>query len=325
MEYWIIILIIILFIIVGFILVYKGYFKIPFKPFSKQGAAEKEDSSEKICKKVEKYARYFVNNDLNTKRISKVDILVSDITQDFGDIAKVNNLETINIKSAKLILDTILHSYIYEKSPNKISREALTDNVKKLKTVIEKNSCFNNDRVEQIISRVKDIIEKGKDEEINEKDKDKDKIKKMTPRDYIRKIKLLELSIEKVHEINKLKDELSKKNVELRECKDALDKSRYNVRDDLALEICERQRRTLQEKVYELRRDIERYQLSPNLTSNELNQLRTRLEDCQRQNAVLDSDLKKARQEHDARETEIRQLSKDLQDCHMIVSALSNA
>jgi len=266
------------------------------------GGKDSTNLSNLLCEKTLKYSKKFINNEINPKKISKINGLFDDITHDMNVKSKTIDMDTLNIKTGKIILNLILNCYIYEKSPNNIIRELINDDIENLKS-ISKETCFNN--INEIIYKAKHVVDLHKSSEIKQE--------LMSSKDAFRKIKLLELS--------DIKDELSKKNIELRECESKLGKEKYN--DTLKWQSCEREKSLLQEKIYDLKRDLEGYRRS-GINDDEKNRLQSRLDECQRQNSNISNDLRLAREEHDRREAEIRKLSQDLEECRMIASALAN-
>lgn len=310
MDYWL--LIVILVVLVALILL-RFRKELVNLLFSSQisGGDEGIDAyaSGILCEKTNKYAENFVNSNVDKEKIPKINALFEDIKQDTNLTAKkVKSMkkEALNIRVSKIILEIILHCFIYEGSPNEISRKSINENVKKLKLAKNSATCFEN--IDKIIEKSEEIIK------FNEKNEQK--VQLLKPDVCFRKLKILEMTRNSC-EINELQDELTRKNILLRE------KAGIDPLDVLKLQNCERDRSYLQEKVYDLRRELENLRISARNSINDVD-LRTRLDDCLRQKTQILNDLQVARVSHDQRESEIRHLEQELRECHEIVSALSN-
>lgn len=313
-------ILIILIIVIALILVY--FFKNPqldflnpefiTKPkFSENlivdGSSEDTELQEKVCEKIKKYIKKFMQSDLTNKKIRKINLLKEDLVSSGN----------IDIKLSKIILEIIPHAYIYDKNPNKISRHVIQVNLKKLKPLLSKKSCFDmlssGEKLTDFNYKVNEILDKNKK---NESESDSKFIM-----DLIFDENFTQLSSK---EIESLKNDLSRKNIEIRECRDEINKSRYsnssssysgylaNSIDALRLQTCEKDKLALQEKIYELKRDLDSAR-SSGVSSVELSNLRNRLEECLQQNTQITNNSR----------AELARLQQDLADCHMIVNALN--
>ena len=321
MNYWILILILI--IIVALVLLYFNkdlLFSLDFSKIS--GGKDSTESldpqtSKIICEKTNKYVYKFLDSKLDEEKLGKINALHDDIKQDTNLTAKkIKSLksEKLNVIISKIILEIILDCYIYDKQANKISRSVIEDNIKKLNLVKKSANCFEN--IEQIVAHAEKIIANNNNFE--------EKNVQISQNECFRKLKILELTKNSC-KIQELQDELTKKNIQLRE------KSKSDPICEIKLHDCESENSILRTKIYDLKRDIENLRLAAVrnplnfVNSTDLNDLRTRLDDCLRQKTQLLNDLQAARTSHDQRESEIRQLEQQLRDCHEIVNALSNA
>lgn len=300
METFILVIIIIIIIALSLAIVYLTL----KEPDSIVGGSE---NSELICGKTNKKLRAFLDADFTSKRITKSEKLLEDIEQTISDLTekkvKSMNLDTLNIKSAKLILDAMLHCHIYENYPNTISKTILNNHVKKLNIILKRSICFETDHVKNLSNKIKNTIKLYAHKEI--------KITATQLPEIFRKYKVLALNPPSLDKnCDTLRNELSKKNIELRGCEELLEKTKVATFVGIGniFDTCERERRLLQEKVIELRKDIENLK-STTLSPAEIQDLRNRLEECKK--------------DYENQSNEVNKLAKDLEDCHMIVNAIS--
>jgi hypothetical protein len=135
---------------------------------------------------------------------------------------------------------------------------------------------------------------------------------------------------------DQLREELSRKNIELRtktaELEAARAANRVAIGSTLGstlgtgiatslttqlLEECQRDRRLLQEKIYDLKRDIERAS-SSGASSSELSTLRAR-------NAQLEASLAEANRAHSTESSHISTLSAELANCRRLLDEVLSA
>lgn len=296
------------------------------------GSAE----SDPVCNATNEHIDTFLNGRFTSELAGKMEELVSDIAFDVEDLneKKIKTMKesSLNTAAAKLLLDSMLHYYIYDKSPNNISHAAIVDNIKKLEIVAQESLCFTKNKITQVIDYLKQVVKLGKDKET--------KTVPYSARECFRKVQILQYANDAserkklADEIDRLKDEISKKNVELRQKSDELDREKNRSRgnsigisslsSELLLDECNRERRLLQEKVYELRRDIERIRASSS-SDTEMKALRDRVEELRTRNAQLENQLRESERGHGDEMNEIIKLTTELNNCRKLLDEVLNA
>lgn len=343
----IILIIILVIIIVVFIK------RLGIWPFAKArqiiiiGKGDVDNSLKLKYEKVEKKITKYINGVFKAKTALKCNSMLTDknseIYKSDTDITpkKIKYMDYSNLNSSvsKIILNTLVFAFIYEKQPNKPSNLVINNNIKLLKNVLQSdNLYFKQIDIENLIKECQILLKTYQNKEI--------KYKPLELTDYFRSAKLYDIldkspdftTLANQKEFNNLKDELHRKNIELKETKDSLDRSKYStsslsamgtlaaIEKNYLLENCEKDKRLLQEKVYELKKDIERLKINSNnnyIDPYELQNLRAKVQSLQNDNANLNNDIRQCRLQHDARENDIRTLTQELNECHMIVNALN--
>lgn len=289
-------------------------------------------SSDPVCSETDTFIDTFINGRFTSDLASKMENLVSDIAYDVGDIneKKIKTMKesALNTITAKLMLDSMLHWYIYDKSPNEISRDAITENIKKIELVAKEDICFTPQRISAVINLLREGLKDGKSRE--------EKVVQASPRECFRKVQVLlhtndSTSRKKLaDEVDQLKEELSKKNIELRQRGEELDREKLrssglrpngftsSLSTDLLLDECNRERRMLQEKIYELRKDIDRVRVSPT-SDGEVRALRDRIEDLRNRNTQLESQLRDTERNQSGEMNNIVHLTTELNNCRKLL------
>lgn len=215
-----------------------------------------DDAASRVCGRVAELVRMFLGEVFTPDLARKMEETAEDIAHDVGDPAKLKGI-TRDLVLSKLILDTCLHYYIYNKQPNRYCRDILVANVAMLKSSTGGDGCLSREAIEGVIATVKNLLDGTKDEA---------KTDKINARETYRAERISVLAraadIKTSDSTEALRDELSRRNAEVRELREKLSRqdsaagvSRLSA--DLRLEECREERRVLQDKVYELRRDIE--------------------------------------------------------------------
>lgn len=274
-----------------------------------------------LCDKTKQLAEKFLADRFTIELAREMSDTADDIAHDTADIAE--NAELTDTATSKLILDSMLHHYIYDKEPNSISREAIESNFAVLERAFSDDkwaaqSCFDKSTVERVTKITKAMIN-------NEKLRERElAATHSSPRECYRRAKVASLvqrgdSTVRA-EIDRLKDELSQKNVDLRRKDEEMDILRKRERElerehnaGSLLDVCHRDRIHLQNKVYELRKDIEHLGNKVSSSSRpELDAARRKIDELTRENSRLESQL---RSTHHSETAEIRQCQAHLREC----------
>jgi len=230
----------------------------------------------------------FLTEQLTPEIAENAEILSSDIAHDVDTITlrKLEGAggERSSIQISKLVLDTISHYFIYMKQPNSASRAGIENNVKILAGA--RKLSLADEKVGKLCDLcVSMLAAADKSAEI--------KVSPASQRECFRREKILTIiasaSRKTADEIANLRDELSRKNMELR--------NKESSTDHVNLMNCNTERRVLQEKVYELRRDVDRYTATRAIDmtgSVEMAAARTRLEELRSRNIALEEQLRRA-------------------------------
>lgn len=288
------------------------------------GASEPEDP---LCIRVREYINMFLHGSISRESAAAMEELAADIAYDIDDLSekKIKSLKgsVLNTAVAKVILDALLQYYIYDKNPTDYTRKAIIDDIKKLE--VAKGSCFYH---ADMIKYLRDGLDAGKPRE--------QKSAQVSHRESIRKLQILELTnagqAAASADADILREEISKKNIELRKKDEEIERAKLrsvtvgtSIISD-ALEDCNRERRQLQEKIYELRRDIERAKSTPtNNNDAEIRVLRERVEDLRARNVQLETQLREASNTHSSEIGEIAELSTELNNCRRLLDEVLSA
>lgn len=285
--------------------------------------------SEDPISRVDEFIDKFINDRFTPELAAQMEALSGDISYDIDSLTekKIRSMRDKNIAAAKLLLDTMLHYYIYDKEPNNISRKAITENKAKLNLLIKQNLLFNAEKVQRVIARVDGALSAGRKDEIS--------VEYPSPRECFRKSKILTLTIgadDNKKVADSLRDELTRKNIELRNKTEELEKAKRTTvgsvfSADLLLDECNRERRLLYEQVYQLKRDIESLKSRPpsGVTESELATLRSRIEDLRNRNVQLETQLRDTERAHVSTTNQITTLSLELANCRQLLEEVLNA
>ncbi len=234
----------------------------------------------------------FLTEQLTPEIAENAEILSSDIAYDVDTIT-LRKLESADgerssIQISKLILDTISHYFIYMKQPNSASRAGIENNVKILAGA--KKLGLADEKVGKLCDLcLSMLVAADKSAEV--------KVSPASQRECFRREKILTIiasaSRKTADEIANLRDELSRKNMELR--------NKESSTDHVNLMNCNIERRALQEKIYELRRDVDKYTVTRAASSLlditgsvEIAAARSRLEELRSRNIALEEQLRRA-------------------------------
>lgn len=344
MDTWLIFL---LFIVIVILAVAIGqswvmYLTLLLKPNSFQGGNENSNESgiglNSVCDETINILDSFViDNKLPNPTVAES--LAEDISHDISiDIKKklsTANSETKNMIAAKLIIDTMLHYYIYDRNPNTISQAAINSNVKNLRQL--PTTCFDKNKINQLINTSADLVKSKKAVKVT-----------LVARDCFRheQIGISNGNVDQSVDEN-LNNELSRKNIEIRTLKEENKPLKDEIRllkdenkllrerqtsplsSNLLLEDCTRERRELRDKVYEMKRDIERLtqekltQAHPN--TSELDALRVRYEELRARNYELERNLSVVASAHNTEREQIVNLNAELNNCRQLLDEVLSA
>lgn len=280
-----------------------------------------------IPTRVEDFIDKFSSDRFTPDLALQMESLANDISYDISDIiVKKSNINTLSY--AKLLLDTMLHYYIYDKLPNSVSHAAIVNNIKLINS--HKNAKISEERIKKLISLVEPNF-KVSEEKID--------LGKISAREFFRREKILSLATDRsgTSECDNLRDELTKRTVELRTKTEEIERQARkdaitgNVREssvystnDFLLSDCNRERRRLQEQISDLRRDIDRARSSGGDTA-ELSTLRSRMESLRAVNTQLENQLKNAENSHTNEAHQIHALHTELNNCKNLLDEVLNA
>ncbi len=230
-----------------------------------------------------------------------------------------------NTAAAKVILDTMLHYYIYRGHPNVKSRKIVADNLAALRAA---RTVFDARTAE--LARVATIAKSHLET----------KTVYASPREYFRTVQVLLAapttatdstvdSVELQNEISRCKTELRMKTEELERARLATINNSYGTAATTSmagaltsrlLDDCNRERRELQEKMYELRRDIDRLRAGGATRDVAVEGvLRSRVEGLMARNSQLETELRDAERAHGNEAQQISALSSELINCKTVL------
>src|ERR1700743_1046779 len=171
------------------------------------GASEENDP---INRKTEEYVDKFLSDRFTPELAAQMESLANDIAYDISDI-KPKNSAGNDTMYAKLLLDTMLHYYIYDKSPNTVSHDAIVSNIKLINSF--KDAKISGEKVKRLTSIAAGIFKSGEE---------KTDLTSRSTREYFRRERILNTRVGT--ECDALRDELSRKAVELRSKTEEIEK-----------------------------------------------------------------------------------------------------
>ncbi len=291
-------------------------------------------SDDIICDKTNQYIDKFLTERYTSDLAILIDDASEDIEYDINDINEktIKSAKNKDLLVAKLLLDTLTHYYIYNKSPNSISRECTDSNIKVL--LKSPSGCFGESRINKVIETCQSNIKSNKSDER--------KSEYVSQREMFRKLKLTQLtSKEQVKSTDDVHTELTKKNIEIRDLKSELERTKLELAvksssstsgiskmsAELYLEDCQRERRLLQDKVYELKREIEtlRRTSSGGISSTDVQGLRDQINQLYQQNAQLQQRLANTHNNCVQEQQQIQDLMRQKRECENLLNEVLNA
>jgi len=297
----------------------------PTIPLESQEIADKTGSAERsdICENVNDLLNSFLTDRFTPELAMDMENMISDIVVDTDSLTlpKINKMKqtSLDTATAKILLDTMIHFYIYNEEPNTISAGVLRQNIKTLKLITK--SCFASSSVAQLLKIANSIIKPGGEKKAIHK----------SPLDCFRREKVLTITGKQdtkyADELTNLREEVTAKNMEIRRQRDELSRqaSRINTRPlgtDLFLAECNRERRLLQEQVYELKRNISTMR---NSDTGAADAIRRQIEELRNRNAKLERAVTDATRTQSGEGDKIRKLDNDLKDCQQLLDEVLRA
>jgi hypothetical protein len=302
-----------------------------------------------LCNSVEKFMDRFLTDRFTAEMAQEINSVADDLAYDVTELnytkKKISELkgEPADNAASKLILDALIHYYIYSKTPNDISREAMEQDIATLELFADAGHvCYQA----PIIARVSKLM----NESLTPANKAKEtKLPHLSPREYFRKVQVranasstttTTTSSADTTTIDLLRAEVSKKNIELREATSEIETLKRKQSSDpyasgyaktsslstsLALDDCHRERRALQEKIYEMRRDVERIAMAPRPDQGELAAARRRIDELSAANRQLEQQLRGVESSHRNENTQVAQLASQLRECEGVLNDVLNA
>lgn len=288
------------------------------------GGLSNDSTTDYIVDKVSELMNTFINGRFTSELAKQMEDIITDIKYDITDITQkklkdVKNDQILNTYCSKILLDSMLHFYIYNKNPNNISRKSITENTKLL-NIIKPDVKFSSVMISNVIDLLGGIIKSTIGEQ---------KLTMPSKLESFRTSQVLLLAggteeRKKLNEeIENLKNELTQKSMELRDKELALRQERGRLKyrtsslsNDILLEECQKERRQLQEEIYRLRRDL-RGIITGSIGVANINteQLRRRLRDCEERNRMLEQRQNVAHNACERERAEIRRLRQQLSEC----------
>lgn len=298
-----------------------------------------------LCTRVEKFMDRFLTDRFTAEMAQEINSVADDLAYDVAELnytkKKISELkgEPADNAASKLILDALIHYYIYSKTPNDISREAMEQDIATLELFVDAGHiCYQA----PIIARVSKLMS----ESLTTANKAKEtKLPHLSPREYFRRMHACSLtdtptttSPADATTIDSLRAEVSKKNIELRDATAEIETlkrkqsdsstsgyTRTSLSASLALDDCHRERRLLQEKIYEMRRDVERISMAPRPDHGELTTARRRIDELSAANRQLEQQLRGVESSHRNENTQVAQLASQLRECEGVLNDVLNA
>lgn len=276
------------------------------------------EGEQTVCERTNEIMDKFLSDRIPPEMALEMESLCNDIAYDTTVSKKILNAKPAerDAVTAKIILDTMLHFNIYTKTPCDISGNAIRENLKSLK-LIGDSSCFNSSSLSKLQEIAAGVLVK------TEKKID------ISLRECFRGNKIRELNSTPPADdsgSSTLREELTKKNMELRTLNEEVDRLKRHgstkissISTELFLEECNRERKLLQERVYELRRDVEKFQNMSGGSGPEIKDLRARVDDLRNRNSQLESQLHNIQQSHQGESGKIAHLNAQLVDCQQML------
>ncbi len=216
-----------------------------------------------------------------------------------------------DMQYAKTIMETILHHRLYELHPNKISRLTVAKNLKLLKT--RPQGSFTG------IDKLTGIIQK-----VDETPGNMHSAEEYYVVDMLREFGKNAENSKNNDLVESLREQLTRKNMEVRRLNEEAERLRNSqgkissYSAEMFLEECNRDRKHLQDKISELRRDIEFRQKSGQVQPQQMDELRAR-------NSQLENQLREYHNRTSAEATQVRDLTTQLSNCRQLLDDVLQA